>query len=117
MDDQEEYILIWEAPKIVPPEFRLYYDDMGKVICYTCDKLEGKYIVIDALTYAEARPDVRVVDGKLSTVSPYLVISKLVEDDFDGQACSKDNISIIVDEDEGNCKKWKLKTYELIQHH
>ena len=116
MENKEEYILIWEAPKIVPPEFRLYYDDTGKVLCYTCEKLEGNYIVIDSITYAEARPDIRIVNGKISTVSPHLVISKLVMDDTQGKSCSIDNISIIVENNEVESKKWKLKTYELVQH-
>jgi hypothetical protein len=28
----EEVVILWEAPKIEKPEFRLYYDDTGKVI-------------------------------------------------------------------------------------
>ena len=48
--ENQEYIIIWEAPKIEPPEFRLYYDDKGSVITYTCDKIPGNYIVIDAKT-------------------------------------------------------------------
>ena len=43
----DDFVIIFEAPKIVPPEFRLYYDDTGRVICYTCEKLPGKYIVIE----------------------------------------------------------------------
>ena len=58
----DEVITIWESPKVDKPEFRLYYDDKGYVITYTCEKLEGNYIVIDALAFAEARPDVRVVN-------------------------------------------------------
>ena len=37
-DTKEDCIIIWEAPKIVPPEFRLYYDDAGRVITYTSEK-------------------------------------------------------------------------------
>ena len=107
--EQEEYILIWEAPKIVKPEFRLYYDDRGHVVCYSCEKLEGNYIVIDATTYAEARPDVRVVDGKLVKATLGAVISKLQVAD-DGVMCELEDISIITDT-EG--QYWKLKTYEL----
>ena len=76
MDNQ---VIIFEAPKIVPPEFRLYYDDTGRVICYTCEKIPGKYIVIDKNTFAEARPDIRVVDGKVSKAHQKAVISKLVK--------------------------------------
>lgn len=108
-----DHIIIWEAPKIVPPEFRLYYDDSGKVLCYTCEKLEGNYIVIDALTYAQGRPDIRVIDGKISTVAPNAVVSKLMPSD-QGQRCLTEDISIVVDDlYSGKTTKWKLVTYEL----
>jgi len=103
--------IIWEAPKIVPPEFRLYYDDKGNVVCYSCQQLEGNYIVIDALTYAIARPDVRIIDGKISTVAPDAVVYKLMPSD-EGKECASEDISIISD---GSIEttKWKLRIYEL----
>ncbi len=113
IDKTEEHILIWEAPKIEKPEFKLYYDDKGYVVSYSCEKLEGNYIVIDALTYAEARPDVRVLDGKLIRVSSNAVISKLVPSN-EGVLCAKDDVSLLVqDTDTIETQKWKLKTYEL----
>jgi hypothetical protein len=108
-DDNDEYVITWEAPTIQKPELRLYYDDKGFVICYTCEKLEGNYIVIDSLTFAEARPDIRVVDGKLIRASSTCVISKLTRSD-EGIICEAEDISIITKE---NGKYWKLKTYEL----
>lgn len=113
-NEEEDYILIWEAPKIEKPEFRLYYDDKGKVVTYTCDKLEGNYIVIDAQTYAEGRPDVRVLDGKIVRISNNAVVSKLVPSN-EGQLCAKDDLSIIITTKDKNIEKqyWKLKTYEL----
>ena len=113
MSDQEDYVIIWEAPKLEPPEFRLYYDEKGKVVCYSGDKsLEGNYIVIDAMTFAEARPDVRVIDGKISRVKAEAVVHKLMTNETEGISCSVDDISIIVEESEPHVK-WKLKTYEL----
>ncbi len=113
-DNKEEYILIWEAPKIEKPEFRLYYDERGCVVCYTCEKLEGNYIVIDSTTYAEGRPDVRVVDGRLVKISTNAVVSKLVPDNKLGQSCAKEDVSIIVKStDKVKKQKWKLATYEL----
>lgn len=113
MNQEEEYILVWESPKIEAPEFRLYYDDKGNVICYTCEKLEGNYIIIDSQTYAEGRPDIRVVDGKISTVNPAFIITKLMPS-TEGVACAKEDISIIVDNDKKiNKQKWKLNIYEL----
>lgn len=110
----EDFVIIWEAPPIVKPEFRLYYDEKGKVLFYTSEKPEGNYIVVDALTYAEGRPDLRVVDGRISTVNQGSVVSKLVPDKSEGVECSIEDVSIIVPK---KCKvkkiKWKLQTYEL----
>lgn len=108
-----EHILIWEAPPIIKPEFRLYYDDKGKVLFYTCDKPEGKYIVIDADTFAQGRPDIRVVDGKIASFDSGAVVSKLVLND-EGITCASEDISIVVDDTyDGKTNKWKLITYEL----
>ncbi len=107
----EEVIVLWEAPKIIPPEFRLYYDDKGAVVCYTCQQLEGNYIIIDALTFAAARPDVRVIDGKISTVNTNAVVYKLMPNN-DGTKCSNDDVSIVVDSDQDGTH-WKLNIYEL----
>lgn len=113
MDSNEGFITIWEMPKVASPEFRLYYDDGGKVLFYTCEKLEGNYIVIDAATYAQGRPDIRVIDGKISTVQSHAVISKLMPDTI-GTLCALEDLSIIVDENsEVEKQYWKLNTYEL----
>jgi hypothetical protein len=115
MNDQEDYVILWEAPVIVAPEFRLYYDETGAVVCYTGDKsLSGdNYIVIDAQTFAEGRHDIRVIDGKISTVKPSTVVYKLMPSvDDDGTVCAMDDISIITTDQEP-CTKWKLKIYEL----
>lgn len=109
----EEMIILWEAPKIIPPEFRLYYDEKGKVICYTCEKLAGNYIIIDKDTYAEGRPDVRVVDGKLVKSYSSIVIAKL-ELNIEGTTSAQEDISILVGNDyDGETNKWKLNVYEL----
>lgn len=114
MSDAEiETTIVWEAPVIVKPEFRLYYNETGRVICYTCEKLEGKFIVIDASTFAQSRPDLRVIDGRLSTVSTGSVVSKLTKSDI-GARCAAEDISILVDENyAGDITKWELLTYEL----
>lgn len=110
---ETETMVVWEAPVIVKPEFRLYYNEAGRVECYTCEKLEGKYIVVDAVTFAQSRPDLRVVDGKLSTVSTGSVVSKLTKSDT-GARCAAEDISILVSEDyAGDITNWELLTYEL----
>lgn len=106
-------ILIWEAPKLEKPEFRLYYDDKGRVVCYTCEKPEGKYIVIDSHVYAEGRPDLRVINGKISTASKGLNVSKIVPGEL-GRKCAAEDVSIVVDDTyQGEIKTWKIVTHEL----
>ena len=109
MSDEEEYVIVWEAPDLVKPEFRLYYDNHGSVLFYSCEKLDGDYIVVDSLTFAEARPDVKVVDGKIvrdgsSTLSSRLHLST------DGTLCEAEDVSIITEAD-GNY--WKLISVSL----
>jgi hypothetical protein len=108
-----EHIIIWEPKPLEKPEFRLYYDDKGKALFYSCEKPEGNYIVIDATTYAIGKPDVRVIDGKISTVTPEAVVSKLMPSD-EGVTCTEEDISIVVDDNyTEKTIKWKLTTYEL----
>lgn len=108
-DNTEDYVITWEAPIIEKPEFRLYYDDKGQVVTYTCEKLEGDYIVIDALTFAEARPDVRVVDGRIVRADAGSVIARLYPDKT-GVLCEAEDVSIIT---EADGQYWKLKTVSL----
>jgi hypothetical protein len=108
-----EHVILWEQPPLEKPEFRLYYDDKGKVICYSCEKIEGNYIIIDAATYAAGRPDIRVIEGKISTAIPSLVVSKLMPN-VEGVSCAEEDISIVVDSNyKDKIIKWKLNTYEL----
>lgn len=114
-NNELEYVVIWEQPKMEPPEFRLYYDENGSVICYTGDKsITGNYIVIDAQTFAAARPDIKIIDGRISTASPKSVVYKLMPNNDEGVECIADDISIIADSVyDGKTTKWKLKIYEL----
>ena len=93
-------------------EFRLYYDDNGRCICYTCENLKGDYLVIDSQTFAEGRPDVKVVDGKLIKPSSIINIVKLVIND-EGTTCAEEDIGIVVDKEYiGPVLKWEEKLYE-----
>ena len=91
------------------PEFRLYYDENGSVLFYTCEKPEGNYIVIDNETYLACRYDVKVVDNKIVSMYNKSIITKLVPSD-DGISCYEGDISII--HDGTNSQKWKLKHVE-----
>lgn len=105
----DEMVVIWESHKVDKPEFRLYYDDKGSVTGYTCETLEGNYIVIDAITFAESRPDIKVVDGKIIRNNYGSVVSKLCKDTA-GFLCEAEDVSIIT---EADGQYWKLKTVSL----
>ena len=93
-------------------EFRLYYDDNGDCICYTCEDLEGNYLVIDTQTFAEGRPDVKVINGVLIKPSSIVNVVKLVHGD-NGTTCAVEDIGVIVDEDyTGETITWEEKLYE-----
>jgi len=113
INDEEKYIIIWEPPVLEKPEFRLYYDDLGKIICYTGEKLEGNYIVVDAMTFAESRQDIRVIDGRIVKDSSNATIVRLTPSDF-GHLCATEDLSIIVTNDDAIEKQyWKLTVYEF----
>lgn len=113
-ENKDDYVMVFEAPKIAPPEFRLYYnEENGRALFYTCEKPEGKYVIVDTLTFACARHDVIVIDGRIVNASPSSIVSKLVIDN-EGIECLKEDVSIIVTEDTDiETQFWKLKTYEL----
>ncbi len=88
------------------PEFRLYYDSNGNVLHYTCEQSTGNFIVIDALTYAEGRYDIRVVNKKIEKVQYVLTISKLAPNKI-GVPCTSEDISIVAP-NYINSTNWKL---------
>ncbi len=92
-------------------EFRLYYDENGNVVCYSGEPLEIDYdfIVVDTQVFAEGRPDVRVVNGKVTRPKLSSGTIKLVQSD-EGVSCSIDDISIVTTMEE--TQKWKLKINE-----
>ena len=119
-DNNEEYILVWDAPVIEAPEFRLYYKEDGSVDFYTCDKPEGNYIIIDALAFAESRPDIKVVNGRITKIRPHAIVQKLKPSDK-GQLTSIEDISIITDPTKIKVKDfassrvqfWELRNHEI----
>lgn len=89
-------------------EYRLYYDDNGAVICYTTEALEGKFILIDKLSYITARHDVRVVENKLIKLTAGSHILKLIPMS-EGTPCHRDNVLVIDDTDP---VYWDLTVYD-----
>ncbi len=94
-------------------EYRLYYDDQGKVICYTCELLPGNHILIDRMTFAQARPDIRVIGGKVVNEQK-AIISKLIPSVSGKTICATDDISIVLEKNENVATTcWELLRYEL----
>jgi len=110
MNEEEKFIIVWEQPELAEVERRLYHDDDGYVLFYTCDKPEGKFVIIDAMTYAEGRPDVRVIDGKIARINAGSVISRYYNSADVGFLCEKEDISVITDTDG---QYWEVKNYVL----
>jgi hypothetical protein len=89
-------------------EYRLYYDDLGNLLHYSCEKIEGNYLVIDAQTYAEGRYDIKVEDGKIVQVNAIPTIHKLAKSTT-GTRCAAEDASIVVDDDyDGETNYWDI---------
>lgn len=111
MDDLSKLIQPTNVKKV---EFRLYYDELGNPISYSADgqELPYEYIIIDAITYAACRFDIKIVDGKIVTNIYKKTVTTYVEsNDDNGIKCSVDDISVLVDESLPN-KKWKIVVNE-----
>lgn len=103
----------WTFTPIVtePIEFRLYYDSTSSVLHYTCEKLEGNFILVDAITFAEARPDIKVIDGRVVRTDRVILVTRLTTG-ASGIKCSHDDITIIVDQHEAGIY-WNIQNYEF----
>lgn len=91
------------------PEFRLYYDDTGQVLFYTCDKIDGNFIVIDSDTYFQSRFDIKVIEGKMVSIYDKQIVTKLVPSDV-GTNCHPKDVSIIYNG--ADARKWRVKVNE-----
>jgi hypothetical protein len=103
---------VYEPPP--PPEFRLYYDERGNVLFYTGEKPEGNYIVIDTQTFAEARTDVRVIDGVIRHNSSITQVYKL-KPTTEGTLTHVDDVSLILEDDDSEGTYWNFNVKELIR--
>lgn len=103
---------VYEPPP--PPEFRLYYDDNGNVLFYTGEKPEGNYIVIDKQTFAEARPDVKVINEAIVLNSNITQIYKL-KPTTEGTLTYVDDVSLILEDTDVEGTYWQYDVKELIR--
>lgn len=81
-------------------KFRLYYNDDGTPKFYSMEELEGKFISIDRSVFEASRYDIKIVDGKIkslseNTISKYHRVSELSKTTV---KCDHDDISILSDD-------------------
>lgn len=81
------------------PTYRLYYNKDGTPRFYSMEDVEGDYIAVDQNTYQAGRYDVRIVDGRIrslseNTISRYQVVT---EESDTTVTVHPEDISIIVD--------------------
>lgn len=93
-------------------ERRVYYDDQGRIITYTCDNLPGNYILVTPEQFAEARPDAIVRDGQLVYTHKVSHVGKLVQASS-GQATSAQDINIIVPAGK-RAVYWQMQLFPII---
>lgn len=98
---QQEYVSV-----VTEKENRIYYDDKGKVVCYSHEQKDYRYIVVDDKTYAERRQDIKIVNEKITRPNSGSY-KKLIPSE-EGITCSYDDVSIISEEGQN----WSLISYE-----
>ena len=101
----------------IDPEYRLYYDDRGDPITYTVGYYtegdagpEGNYIVIDKFEFLCKRHDIKVIEGKIVSLSSLAAIPRLVKKSG-GIKCAKEDVSIIVDDQYTEYNEWGIIYY------
>lgn len=113
-EEFNQIISQWSPPP--PPQYRVYYNDTGRIVCYTMEDLPGNYIVISAEDYALCRYDARVDEGKLVYThlqSHTFKLRKVAENTPGSVKTTKYDINIIVEDDETSVDWWAQKAYKL----
>jgi hypothetical protein len=95
------------APKVNPPTYRLYYDELGDPLFYSMEDLPGNYVEVTPEMFSVGSTNCHVVEGKLVVFKTTATPRKLTPGDT-GTACHVQDICIIVDESLPHTK-WSLK--------
>ena len=107
MTPEEFFSVLRDAPRPIVQTRRLYHDDQGRVLFYTMEDLAGTYIEVDSETYAQARTDVQIVEGKVVVLPKISEILKLKPSQT-GTSCDPRDICIVVDQDQPHVR-WNRK--------
>jgi hypothetical protein len=103
------------AEPLTPPApvfYRLYYTDQGLPLYYSQEDLPGDYIEIDQVMFSQTPTNIRVVNGKIITIQPSIVTTKLTPCADSGVACDVRDVCIIVDSAQPHTK-WNKKSNEI----
>ncbi len=98
----------WTPPP-VRQEFRVYYDDQGRVTCYSMEDLPGDYIVIDRVIFEQCRMDLKVKDGCLIRIT-HDASWRLAPTEASDTACHPDDITVVVPPTHHTKQYWKVIT-------
>ena len=110
MTPEEFFATLRDMPVPVPPTYRLYHDDRGQVLFYTMEDLPGLWVAVDVVAYAQARHDVKVIDGRIVELPRQPLINKLRPSDR-GICCDPRDICLVVNENQPHVR-WSLATSE-----
>jgi hypothetical protein len=111
----ENFLQAWNEfvwPEEIAPSYRLYYNDDGTPKCYSMEDQPGKYVDIDAETFALRPWNVRVVEGKFKLVQPPITVQKLQPNQIDGTSCHPQDVCVVVSEQKSHIK-WNSITNEI----
>ena len=103
MTPEEFFAILQAAPEPLPVTYRLYHDEDGQVLFYSMEDLPGMWIPVDAVTYAQARHDIRVVGGQIVEMPRQCPVSKL-RPAAQGLACDPRDICLVVPESQHHIK-------------
>jgi hypothetical protein len=112
MADLDDFLR--EAYALLPPlpeprqEYRVYFDDQGRLLFYSMEDLPGNYVVIDRDFYAGSPTNVRLRDGKLMVLTA-TTSSKLVPG-ADGVSCDSRDVAVV--SDQAPYQRWIKRDYD-----
>lgn len=94
----------WPDPE--PVVLRLYHDERGRPVCYSCEHLPGAWISVTPAQYARASFRVRVEHGQLVELLDD-ARPKLHPADH-GVPCSPHDVTVVVEQHQPH-QKWSLR--------
>jgi hypothetical protein len=105
----DEFLKAWSQVVWTPPviEYKIYYDETGKILDYTTDNLPGNYIVVDKDIFSQHKFDIKIKEGKIVAAKP--MVGKLRPAET-GTACDPMDVTIITNQTPA--VYWKNHTYD-----